>query len=95
VWSALTGALSKTFQKAAESRITAVSVDLLQKRLLIGEEEGRLTILNIFNGAVVCTCPGHAGMVISAVNVYSEERETCYVISGGYDNSVNISIDKF
>jgi WD40 repeat protein len=51
VWSALNGDITKIFIDISEHEITALALDSLKKRMIIGDLEGNVTVHNVLNGA--------------------------------------------
>ncbi len=53
VWSALNGDINKIFIGISENEITAMTLDSLKKKMIIGDIDGNVTVHNVLNGAKI------------------------------------------
>ncbi len=51
VWSGLNGDVSKIFIDVAQSDVTAMAMDTLERRILVGDLVGNVSVHNVLNGA--------------------------------------------
>lgn len=51
VWSALNGDVNKIFIDVAHDHITAMALDTLEKRIILGDLLGNVSVHNVLNGA--------------------------------------------
>lgn len=66
IWSLLTGEILRIFMGLTHqgADISAFILDKLKKRMLIGDTEGYISILNAENGAKIKNLPRHSADVI-------------------------------
>lgn len=67
IWSALNGDITKIFIDISEHEITAMALDSLKKRMIIGDIEGNITVHNVLNGAKMKHLSKHNSEILSLI----------------------------
>ncbi|KRX07968.1 WD40-repeat-containing domain [Pseudocohnilembus persalinus] len=96
IWSALTGDIKKIFSDMTKGEITVFELDRHQKRMIIGDSLGYVTLFNVFNGAKIKSLPRHHGSIINALHGMQrkgEEEPEEFFISAGSDNIIHMTKD--
>jgi hypothetical protein len=60
LWSALNGDISKIFIDITPNEITAMCLDTLQRKMIIGDIQGNISVHNVMNGAKIKQLPKHS-----------------------------------
>jgi WD40 repeat protein len=63
IWNALSGEIKGIYKEIISSNITALALDMLERRLVVGAEKGQLTVLNYACGATLKTLSAHGAEV--------------------------------
>jgi len=87
VWSALNGDINKIFIDVSEHEITAMALDTLKKRMIIGDIEGNLTVHNVLNGAKMKNLTKHNTEILS---LHTTKNDVEMLISCSIDNEIRI-----
>ena len=61
VWSALNGDVEKIYMDVTPNEISTFEFDFLQKRMIIGDTKGNITMHNTVNGAKMKSLAKHNG----------------------------------
>jgi hypothetical protein len=61
IWSALNGDVEKIYMDVSQNEITTFDFDFLQKRMIIGDSKGNITMHNTVNGAKMKNLTKHSG----------------------------------
>jgi hypothetical protein len=65
VWDGLTGNLSRVYRGLAESDLTAVCLDARQRKLFVGDQQGRIRCYNYVTGAYMKSLTPHQEEIIA------------------------------
>lgn len=63
IWNALSGDVDKIYLEVTQGEISCFGLDVLKRRMLIGDTKGNTCIYNASNGARMRALPRHAGEV--------------------------------
>jgi hypothetical protein len=72
VWSALNGDINKIFIDISQHEITAMALDSLKKRVIIGDIEGNVTVHNVLNGAKMKHLAKHKSEILQLVTMKND-----------------------
>lgn len=65
MWDGLTGNLSRVYRGLAESDLTAVCLDARQRKLFVGDQQGKIRVYNYVTGAYMKSMSPHNEEIIS------------------------------
>ena len=89
IWDAKTGRLLRIYNNVCEgnnSSISAVSLDDGQKKIVVGDTDGNVLVLNYSNGALLRKLYPHKSLVSQIIYC----RDTRNIITSSWDATVNI-----
>lgn len=72
LWSALNGDITKIFIDITDHEITAMALDSLKKRMIIGDIEGNISLHNVINGAKMKNLSKHNAEILSLIATKNE-----------------------
>jgi WD40 repeat protein len=84
LWSALTGKLIVVFKSLTSSDISAMCLDDRERKLIIGENCGKIGVYNYLNGALMKEFSPHDGEVVSILYL---SHSKC-ILTAGWDRYV-------
>lgn len=86
VWDVVTGALMRTFEGLTTAEITSMCFDSRQRKLIVSDQSGAVTVFNYLNGIAMLELPSHESEVAAiAYNAVDD----C-VVSVGWDRDLRV-----
>jgi hypothetical protein len=69
IWSALNGDIDKIYIDITSYEITALALDSLKKRMILGDCAGNLSVHNVLNGAKLKSLTKHNTEIASIISM--------------------------
>lgn len=69
IWSALNGDIDKIYIDITPFEITALALDTLKKRMIVGDSNGNVSLHNVLNGARIKMLTKHNSEIIHIISM--------------------------
>ena len=89
VWSALNGDIERIYMDVTQHEVSTFEFDFLQKRMIIGDTKGNISLHNTANGAKMKSLSKHAAEVTFLIATQNDNGIDLF-ISCGLDNEIRI-----
>ena len=90
IWDARTGKLQSVYRELSSGELTVIILDQRQRKVFVGDSDGRIFTVNIKNGAKMKKFEKHNKMITDLAHWTSDDSAQRRVVSVSREETVNI-----